>query len=261
MTRANKATDRAFSTDPQGETVDIPFFAVPEPAKQALLLAGATVFGEKGLDGASTREIATLAKQNLAAIVYYFGSKEGLYFAIAKAIGEEIAARLATVVDALNTHGPKLERDQALALLRRLLTMMLQMVMASKLPAVSQFIAREQQKSGPAFALIYDNGMRRVHETMTYLIAVVFEMPWDSLAAKLHAHALMGQVLGFRMAYAALLHRTGWTEVGPRQVQQITEVVLNHLELMAAGHAHRSQPSLISRTPRLRKTRRPKSSS
>ena len=261
MSPAHKATQPASSVPPAGDAASTPLFEIGEPARRALLLAGATVFGEKGLDGASTREIAALARQNLASIAYYFGSKEGLYLAIARAIGEELAGRLTPLVGLMDTRGPRMEAVQALALLKRLMATMVQVMMTSELPAVSQFIVREQQKPGPAFELIYEGGMRRVNETVTHLVAVIFDLPTESLAAKLHAHALIGQVLGFRVAHAALLHRTGWSAVGPREAQQITEIVLNNLDLMAAGHAHRSVPAPVPRTPRLRKARRPESSS
>src|SRR4051812_37372769 len=49
-----------------------------------LIAAALEVFGHKGFDGASTREIADAAGANLAAIVYHFGSKEALYHAVAE---------------------------------------------------------------------------------------------------------------------------------------------------------------------------------
>ncbi len=46
-----------------------------------LIAAALAQFGEYGMN-ATTREIAAQAGQNIAAITYYFGSKEDLYLAL-----------------------------------------------------------------------------------------------------------------------------------------------------------------------------------
>lgn len=51
-----------------------------EQAKNQLIAAALAQFGEYGLH-ATTRDIAAQAGQNIAAITYYFGSKEDLYLA------------------------------------------------------------------------------------------------------------------------------------------------------------------------------------
>lgn len=51
-----------------------------EQAKKQLIAAALAQFGEYGMN-ATTREIAAQAGQNIAAITYYFGSKEDLYLA------------------------------------------------------------------------------------------------------------------------------------------------------------------------------------
>ena len=50
-----------------------------EQTRRQLLAAATELFGECGLQGATTRDIAQRAGQNIAAITYYFSSKEGLY--------------------------------------------------------------------------------------------------------------------------------------------------------------------------------------
>src|SRR5262249_15879904 len=57
-----------------------------EQAKARLLEAAVRIFGDKGLKGATVREIAKAAGQNVAAITYYFGSKEKLYDIIIEGI-------------------------------------------------------------------------------------------------------------------------------------------------------------------------------
>ena len=50
--------------------------------KQRLIEAGLEIFGMYNLEGATTRQLASRARVNQAAIPYYFGGKEGLYLAV-----------------------------------------------------------------------------------------------------------------------------------------------------------------------------------
>ncbi|WP_316897671.1 CerR family C-terminal domain-containing protein [Pseudodesulfovibrio indicus] len=60
--------------------------------KTALLLAAMEVFADKGFDSATVRDICGLAKANVAAVNYHYGSKDGLYASVLEEIfpkGEE----------------------------------------------------------------------------------------------------------------------------------------------------------------------------
>jgi AcrR family transcriptional regulator len=60
--------------------------------KTALLLAAMEVFADKGFDSSTVRDICGLAKANVAAVNYHYGSKDGLYAAVLEEIfpkGEE----------------------------------------------------------------------------------------------------------------------------------------------------------------------------
>src|SRR6267143_7011623 len=69
-----------------------------DQARLRLLEAALVIFGEKGPKAATVREIAKAARQNVAAIAYYFGSKERLYHAVIEGIVREIRHHLADVL-------------------------------------------------------------------------------------------------------------------------------------------------------------------
>ena len=79
---------------PEGMSADEP--------KKRLIEAGLDLFSKYSFDGASTRMLVERAEVNLASIKYYFGSKEGLYLAVAAHIVEEIEGLL----------GPRLAKAQ-----------------------------------------------------------------------------------------------------------------------------------------------------
>lgn len=226
---------RSSNATPQ----NMPVFDRGEPARRALLLAGAQIFGEKGLEGATTRQIAAKAQQNISAIKYYFDSKEGLYLAIAREIGTEIGLRIGQFSKRLDSRKDALNPRHAMDLLKELITVMLHTIMARDLPAIYQFVVHEQQNPTPAFSVIYEASMRTAHETITALIAIAFDLQPRAADTVLRAHALVGQVLGFRAARAALLRRTGWSDVGPVETEAIVNAVTAGLELMFAGRRQR----------------------
>ena len=54
--------------------------------KTALLAAAIEVFADKGFDSATVRDICGLAKANVAAVNYHYGSKDGLYASVLEEI-------------------------------------------------------------------------------------------------------------------------------------------------------------------------------
>ncbi len=69
----------------------------PAATRQALLAAGASLFGERGYDGVPIEDVAERAGVNKALISYHFGGKRGLYAEILAQGFREIAARLDAV--------------------------------------------------------------------------------------------------------------------------------------------------------------------
>ena len=63
--------------------------------RTGLIEAGLHLFGQKGFEGTSTRELAGLAKTNVASITYLYGNKAGLRSACAT----EVAAWVSNVLD------------------------------------------------------------------------------------------------------------------------------------------------------------------
>jgi AcrR family transcriptional regulator len=81
--------------------------------RERVLDAAEQLFAEHGLDAVSTRDITALAAANVGAINYYFGSKEGLVFAVfdrrLTPITRERLAALDRVEQAAGKAAPKAE--------------------------------------------------------------------------------------------------------------------------------------------------------
>jgi len=194
-------------------------------ARAALIRAGVQVFGENSLASATTREIAQLAGQNISAIAYYFGNKEGLYFAVAHHISDTLVARLGPLLDEIEIQlgqGPS-EPESYLALFGRLIGASLSTY--QEMLAVTSIVVKEQMHPTQAFDILYEGCLERLHQVGARLIeAYTGETPGQQETV-VRFHALLGQSLAFRFARETIVRRAGWADIGPEQVELIERVV------------------------------------
>jgi len=192
--------------------------------RQRLIEAGLDIFGRVGFEAASTRVLAEAAGANLAAIKYHFGGKRGLYLAVARHIADLVgrnvgpAAQRAREVLAAGS----LDAATASLLLEEVIVLAARNIVANPDAARwARFVLREQFEPTEAFDIIYSHIMGRMHGTVTAIVAIVLGLDPESEEAKLEAFALVGQVLVFRVARAAVLRRMQWTDVGPLEAEAI----------------------------------------
>jgi AcrR family transcriptional regulator len=204
-------------------------------ARLALIRAGVEVFGETSLDGATTREIAQRAQQNIASIAYYFGGKEGLYLAVVEHIVEIILGRMGRLLDEIEAFLGGAERppERSLELLTRLLASSI--TRNEELVAVTNIIVREQTHPTKAFAILYDGCLERLQRLGARLVAGYVGGDPESEEAIVRFHALLGESLAFRFARETIVRRTGWTKVGEREEAAIKAVVTEHTALVLRG--------------------------
>jgi AcrR family transcriptional regulator len=79
-------------------------------SRSRLLEAGAAEFAARGYDGVSVDRIARRARLNKAMVYYYFGSKEGLYQEILRAMYRAVGARMREIADAPAPPAEKMQR-------------------------------------------------------------------------------------------------------------------------------------------------------
>lgn len=82
-----------------------------ESTPSTLRLAARELFARHGFDGASVRAITQRAGVNLGAITYHFGSKRGLFEAVA---ADMAGAARERILGAAETPGPPLDRIEAM---------------------------------------------------------------------------------------------------------------------------------------------------
>lgn len=204
-------------------------------ARLALVNAAVEVFGESGLEAATTREIAQRARQNIAAIAYYFGGKEGLYRTVAEHIVQVILARIGPLMDEAESFlkETKPAPTQCLAYLKKLLE--LSIATNQSMVPLTGIIVREQTHPTQAFSILYHGCLERLQRLGAALIRAYLGNGAAEHECIVRFHAMLGEALAFRFARETILRRAGWSEVGENEESIIRSVVTEHAELVLRG--------------------------
>jgi AcrR family transcriptional regulator len=202
---------------------------VDQSIDQRLLDAAIDHFGQKGLEGASTRAIAAAAGTTMSSITYHYGGKEGLYLAavrhIASQIGEHLdPAHLASKDLTAQDSGPEAASRTVLSIVDHFL----EIILRPESEAWARLIVREQMGPTVAFDALYGGVMGRAIDHLSALLVRIGEGRWDETEARLKALAIIGQALVFRVGRATLLRAAGWTDVDAEGAAAIRRVVLTH---------------------------------
>ncbi|MSO71866.1 MAG: DUF1956 domain-containing protein [Alphaproteobacteria bacterium] len=197
-------------------------------------MAATEAFGRLGFEAASTRAIAEAAGANLAAIPYHFGGKEGLYLAVADAIAAGMLERMGPVLGAIEA-GFNAAQDRAttLAMVQTLVEGLAFTMMRPETAAWARFILREQAEPTEAFTRLYEGPMKRMLTALCGLLGRFAGRDPAKSEIKLTAMTLLGQVIAFRAAHAAVLATMGWTEIGPGEMQEVRAVLQANVAAIA----------------------------
>lgn len=208
-----------------------------EQAKSQLIAAAIAQFGEYG-QHATTRDIAAQAGQNIAAIPYYFGSKDDLYLACAQWIADFISHNFHPHADAaealLNTPSP--DKAAIRGLILRACQNMILLLTQDDTVNLSKFISREQLSPTPAYQLIHSQVIAPLHRYLTRLIAAFTGLDADDTQMILHTHALLGEILAFRLGRETILLRTGWAQFDEEKLSKFTRLSPATLILFCKGY-------------------------
>ena len=179
-----------------------------EHARRRLLSAAVEVFGERGFEGATVREIARAAGQNVAAIAYYFGGKKRLYRTVLETIVSELRQRLGEVLGEIE----ELRRcrnpspEEALRLLNRFLrNVYVRLLSRNETVPIVRLIIGEQLNPTEDFDILYEHGFRELHEGLCFLVGTILGQNPHRQDVIVRTHMLMGQVYFFAMSREAIL--------------------------------------------------------
>jgi TetR/AcrR family transcriptional regulator, regulator of cefoperazone and chloramphenicol sensitivity len=204
-------------------------------ARQALVLATIDILKNKSIDAISTREIASKSKQNISAINYYFGGKEGLYIAAVQHIGNVIQQRLYPILfQAERLTGSKAGTPaEAVDFLKRLMRQVI--AFHNEILGFTEIIAREQIHPTKAFAILFEGALHELQDCGARLVALAVGGDGDDDEFKIRFHAILGQAVIFRLARETILRGVGWKDLGERETDIVATIIEEHIEFMMAA--------------------------
>ena len=189
----------------------------------AIVEAGLRGFGEKGFAATTTREIAALAKTNVASISYHFGGKEGLRDACA----EHIVNVMREATAGAQAGGPPpTDPDAARAQLAGFVEQIaLFLLLRREARLIAGFIMREMAEPSSALDTIYDGFFLGVHTRVCALWGLATGREPESAEVKLAIFSVVGQLFYFNLARPLIERRLGWSGIGPAEARAIAEAV------------------------------------
>jgi AcrR family transcriptional regulator len=187
--------------------------------RTALIEAAIRLFGERGYDAVSTRDIADLAAANIGSIAYHFGGKPGLRLACAQHVIGNIAA---TVGPAFLRPLPPLRPDEALEMIERMMGIFCNFWMVnSSSQTFVNFILREMLVKGEVSELFYCTWMKPMHKRFCELFGIATGRDPESHEVKIAVFSFIGQVFHFRVGQPLIMRRLEWDELGDREAEHV----------------------------------------
>lgn len=194
----------------------------------ALVQAAITIFGAKGFEGASTREIAAAAQTNVASIAYHFGGKEGLRAACAEHFAQTIEAMLAKAMQ----HQPEGPQEAGALIGETVENMARQLIGNDALRPMVAFVLRELTQDGPGVEVLYRALVLPAHQRLCRLWALASGADPESEEVRLVVFSLIGQLVYFRIGAPIVKRRMGWPTLGPDEAARIAATLRRNVEVI-----------------------------
>ncbi|WP_394688751.1 CerR family C-terminal domain-containing protein [Hoeflea sp.] len=203
-----------------------------DQTRTALLMAGIRLFGTKGFEATSTREIAAAADTNIASIAYHFGGKEGLRLACAEMVGRRIRSVVGPALEAIDPKGdPVLAQAAFERVLMGVADFMLGQVEARD---IAGFMVRELGAPGAVLDRVYTEFILPVHRRLCALLGLATGQDPESDLIRIGTFSIAGQVAYFRIGQAIVARRMEWKTVGQDEVEAVKAVILSNIRAFIA---------------------------
>jgi TetR/AcrR family transcriptional regulator, regulator of cefoperazone and chloramphenicol sensitivity len=237
-----------------------------EETRARIIAAAMRLFGEKGYEGASTRDIAAAAGVNAPALQYYFDNKEGVFRACIEYIAERAWDNLSeTVVEAERLIKEGAEDEMLIEAYCDIQTRAAEF----KFKAADQddwrlFMARQQAGLDPdiGFEAVFRRISVRIFSVAAAIIGRLTGRPAEDEEVRIRAVALSGQFQVFHVCRRMALRLLDWDEIDAERQALVKKVVRDHTREVLRAFAAKKRlrpPAAVrqSKRPRPRSARSP----
>jgi TetR/AcrR family transcriptional regulator, regulator of cefoperazone and chloramphenicol sensitivity len=225
-----------------------------EETRARIVAAALKLFGERGFEGASTRDIAKAAGVNAPALQYYFDSKEGVYFACVEHIVARVWEQMSAAIGSAERAVARESTDSAL--IEAFCAIQEQFAEFLITPQDTNdwrlFMARQQAGMGPAagFQIVYQRFSKRIFSVTGTIVGRLLGRPADDIETLIRATALLGQMMVFQVSRRTALALLDWEEIDAERLAIIKRIIREHtVALLRAMIAARPAKASYRRTP------------
>jgi TetR/AcrR family transcriptional regulator, regulator of cefoperazone and chloramphenicol sensitivity len=211
-------------------------YARGEETRARIIQTALALFGERGFDGVSTRDIAAQAGVPAPSLQYYFESKEGLYAACIEDIQSSAMKAIGPALDTLEelllseaSDGRVI--DAYCSVLDGLAEFLFAspdaarraLFIARRIMPMESSLMRKDVSKGPG---------SRLHNCCTRIIARLSDGIVPEEDSRLMAVAINGQLLTFHFSRDYLKVLLGYDEITPERLQTLKQIVRRQTTLL-----------------------------
>ena len=233
----NEATDKAVRT--LCSTGRLACRDRGEQTRRRLIEVAIEGFSKLGYEGASTRAIVGEAEANLVAIPYYFGSKLGLYLAVAEYIGSNIAERFRPACDRAREGllQERLTHQEALQKFTDFIVEFAEIMLSEETPrSWGQFIYRELLDPTEAIELLHARFLPLLEVGCEY-VSRLTKRPVESPETRVQFMAILSMIQFTRLGGASVLRNTGWQSFGEEETRIVIGLIRHNIQALFARSA------------------------
>ena len=194
--------------------------------KKALIDAGLRLFGDKGFENTTIRDLISAADVNLASINYHFGGKEGLRFAVIEHLAEQFRKDgPGSILSDLNPELiEEMNKDEARAMLRKVMKFsFMRSAQMEGADIKSRFIQRELIQGGKPTEMFFEKIFKLQLGLMRALVArVTGEKPGSDIV-KMRAINLVAQSVFLNLARPLVLMAMDWDSYSPNNAELVAD--------------------------------------
>jgi TetR/AcrR family transcriptional regulator, regulator of cefoperazone and chloramphenicol sensitivity len=207
-------------------------YARGEETRARIVTAAMKMFGERGFEAASTRDIATSAGVNAPALQYYFDNKEGVYLACVEHIVERVWKYLSDAIAAAERAIAENKSDAELIDAYCNFQEAQAHFMFTSEEAVDWrlFMARLQTGEGPAAGIqcLNQQVSIRITKVLSTIVGRMLGRSPDDEETLVRTMMLSGQMHVFHFARKSVLHKLNWDTIDANRLALLKRVIRDH---------------------------------
>lgn len=216
-------------------------YARGEETRARIVTAALKMFGERGFEAASTRDIATVAGVNAPALQYYFDNKEGVYLAcvehIVKRVWDYMSDGIAAAERAVEENRSDAELIEAYCNVQESQAHF--MFTSDEAANWRLFMARLQSGEGPeaGFQCINQQVSTRMIKVLSAIVGRMLGRAPDDEETAIRTMMLSGQMHVFHFARKSVLAKLNWDTIDANRLALLKRVIRENISTLLRGMA------------------------